>query len=100
MVTEGLEVLAVCPLIIETRMIGGQEIREVSFDAGPCPVPAIRNGLGPEAHRRLVAAVLEEVDGIAAATGAVRVSFRGSPLAPASFNPKGAWYGDLLRHGY
>jgi len=100
MVMEGSKVQAICPLNLETQNIDGKDVKVLAFDTVPGPAPALRNGLPTDSRRRLQATVLGQVDAIAVATGAVRVGFRGSPLASAYVKNSELGHNDFIRGGY
>jgi hypothetical protein len=94
-VTDGSEVAAAVPLMAERH--GTTPM--LSFGGGDCWAPAFAPGLATATQFEVMRAALAHVDQVAGAEGAVRVSFRQSPLAPAStsFAP---FLAETTRAGY
>jgi hypothetical protein len=94
----GDEVVGINPLMIEEREGAGGRYRELSFGGDSCWAPAIA---GVRASRMAAwRLVLDEVDAIAAAEGAARVSLRLSPLVPGFSDQAIEMLAATTRQGY
>ncbi len=76
-VTDGGEVVAAVPLMVERH---GTATR-LSFGGGDCWAPALVDGLTPAGRADALRIALAHVDRVASDDGAVRASFRLSPLS-------------------
>lgn len=79
-VVDGRKVLAICPVASEAA--GGGE-RELLYGGGPCPAPALAEGLPARQGQAILERVVAELDVIAAAERARRLTVRRTPLARA-----------------
>jgi len=100
MVTSEGRVMAICPLILETRTTPEGSVREFSFGGGPGPGPALANGLSERLRKEVLKVVCDEVDAQAHRTAVARVSFRASPPAPAFWHDGLSQPDPLLRFGF
>ena len=99
-VSEGSQILSVCPLILETYRQGGLEVREFSSGGvfGVCPV--FDTELSEIRRHKIAKVVFGNIDSLAAQNEVQRISIMCSPLAPSfmgSVMPPPNW---LLRHGF
>jgi len=80
MVKNGTEVVAIMPLILRKFNTRFRHFRELigSGVSGP----AFRNGLSYKLKKKIEKAIFNEIDGIAKSYGALRASFKITPLAP------------------
>jgi Acetyltransferase (GNAT) domain len=100
MVTSESRVMAICPLIVETRTTPEGGVREFSFGGGPGPAPALANGLTEKARKVVLGTVGGELDARARRMEVARISFRASPPAPAFWCGGPPRPHPLLRSGF
>ncbi|MGB9073503.1 MAG: GNAT family N-acetyltransferase [Terriglobales bacterium] len=92
--------LAACPLILETIGDPAAPIAQFSFGGDAVPAPALANGLGERERSQVLRSIFQQVDRLAREHGVKRVSFRGSPPAPASWNTSFPPSNPFLRYGF
>lgn len=100
MVISENRVMAICPLILETRTTSEGIVREFSYGGSSGPAPALANGLSERVRKAVLGAVRDELDARAHSMGVVRVSFRASPPAPAFWRGGLPQPHPLLRFGF
>jgi hypothetical protein len=93
---DGADVVAVCPLLEESRGPGHVEL---GAGGSAAPAPALASHLDAARRTDAARALFDGVDAVAATCGAVRVTFRDSPLA-AGFARRAALDNPLLEFGY
>jgi hypothetical protein len=70
---------------------------ELSMSHGPCPAPALADGLDPKATDEILEVIVSHVVDVARRAGARRVTFRRTPLARRATVVESE---PLLRHGF
>jgi len=81
LVFAGGEIVAICPLVLETSLEAGEEIRQFSNGGDAVPAPAFADGLPENTRSKVARAVLRQIDALAAVNRVHRISFRISPPA-------------------
>ena len=99
-VAENSKILAVCPLLLETTKLDGEEIREFSFGGGPTWAPAFDNDLSDRKRDRVAALTFEHISRLALENDVARASFVISPLAPRALNSQPMANNYLMKQGY
>lgn len=101
MVQQDNEILAACPLVLETCQDKGEIIREFAYGGGPCPLPTIRNGVSERQRKKVLNIISDHIDSLAQQLDVYRISLRESPPAPGFWQPPHLRrLPELLRHGY
>ena len=93
-------ILAVCPLIIERAGEEGSDFSELAFAGEPCPVPALKNGLGAKNRTKVTDLVFAQIDEIAFASEIGRCSLRFNSLTKSYGGYGTVSFNHLVRFGY
>jgi hypothetical protein len=99
-VAENGQILAICPLILETRISKEVTISEFSYTGEPCPFPAISNSASPEKRGKLLDAIFKRVDELASEYGVVRSSLRCNVLSEKLGLGNDNGFNYIVRYGY
>ena len=94
------KIAAICPLVLETVLETGEEIRQFSYGGDAVPAPAFADDLPENSRRQVTRAVYRQIDELAAANRVQRVSFRISPPAPFFWRFTHPKPNPLLRDGF
>ena len=93
-------VVAICPLIVETRGSGADSIREFSYGSDAAPAPALAGSLSEKFRKEILQRVFAQVDELASKIKVVRASFRMSPIAPSFWRSDAQKPNPLLKFGF
>lgn len=99
-VTEGNNILAVCPLIEETSDTEEAAVREFTSGGAPGLAPAVETRGTPAQYRAIEKLAMQHIDELAAEYGIARCALRMSPLAGAPLNSSTPSWNRLMAYGY
>lgn len=100
MITHGSEIIAICPLTIETREFNDKRITEFSFGGSPLPFPAFKKNMEKKNKKKIEQIIFKKIDLLAGENKISRSLFYLCPLSTSFLESRFPKSNVLMEYGY
>ncbi len=97
---ENKQILAVCPLIAESREVYGRPLKEFTYNGEACPLPALKNDMPEKKKKNVSKFVYSSIDESAERLAIDRGTFRYHVLASGYYHSPTPVANELVCYGY